>query len=295
MLATVMLLFSFIPVADSDQWSKTFAVSGTPEFRARTSDANIRIQVWEKNAIEARVTTKNWKIGGDGIEILERQSGDLVELEVRYPHRYFSISWKNRRVDIEVFVPKAVRLNLRTGDGDADVRGLTGEVTIHTGDGNLQLEQLEGVIRATTSDGDIDVRDAKGDLTFETGDGHVRLENIEGKLHASTSDGNVKVTGRFEVMEIKTGDGRIEAKALAGSKMAADWLLRTNDGSLTLQLPDDFEADLDVKTGDGYIDLDLPVQISGRPRSNSLRGKLNAGGRVLTIKTGDGSVYLQRL
>jgi hypothetical protein len=61
-----------------------------------------------------------------------------------------------------------------------------------------------------------------------------------------------------------------------------------------LQVPDSFSADLDLRTGDGHIDLDLPVTVEGRLGSNNIRGKLNGGGKPLTIHTGDGSIRLQK-
>ena len=46
--------------------------------------------------------------------------------------------------------------------------------------------------------------------------------------------------------------------------MNGDWTMRTSDGSITLRVPDDFSAFLDAWTSDGHIDLQLPVEISGR-------------------------------
>jgi hypothetical protein len=72
--------------------------------------------------------------------------------------------------------------------------------------------------------------------------------------------------------------------------------VRTGDGSVTLRLPDGFAADLDVHTGDGHITMDFPVTIeSGASlKQNAIRGKINGGGQLLEIKTGDGNVTLRR-
>lgn len=55
-------------------------------------------------------------------------------------------------------------------------------------------------------------------------------------------------------------------------------------------IPENFAADISVHTGDGHITLDMPVTVSGKYESNSVHGKLNGGGSLLNIKTGDGSV-----
>jgi len=294
MLASVMLMLSVFSFADTDQWSKTFDTDGSAQFRVLTSDANIRVETWERGSIEARVTTRGWKIGEDGIKILDRQSGDSVEIEIRFPRINFGIGHWNRSVEIEVKVPRSTRLDLRTGDGNVDVRGIQADIKLHSGDGNIRIENVEGRLDAETGDGNIEIRGSKGDVVLETGDGKIDLDSVDGTLKAHTGDGPVRVSGRFDVLELKTGDGRIEAEALAGSRMTADWSLRTGDGSLSLRVPEDFSAEVDIHTSDGHIDLDMPVTVVGRTNKKTIRGKLNAGGSLLTMQTGDGSIRLQK-
>ncbi|MEW6209773.1 MAG: DUF4097 family beta strand repeat-containing protein [Acidobacteriota bacterium] len=294
MLASIML-FLLAPITTTDQWSKTFDTSGQAAFRVRTSDANIHVKTWDRNAIEAVVSTVNWKIGDSGILILDQQTGDEVSLEVKFPRTIFSINFRTRRVDITVRVPRNTRLDLRTGDGNIEVIGSKGSLVARTGDGNLRIVDIEGDVLAHTGDGRIDVRGVKGEITLETGDGNTTIENVEGRLRASAGDGDIRAVGRFDVLEIKTGDGRIEASALQGSRMSADWRLTTGDGSLTLRLPQEFDAEVDLRTSDGHIDLSLPVTISGRAGASRIRGRINAGGSLLTLKTGDGSIRLEKL
>jgi len=104
------------------------------------------------------------------------------------------------------------------------------------------------------------------------------------------------VAGRFDVLQLGTSDGRIEARVLAGSTMASSWDLHTGDGSITLQLPENFAADVDLHTSDGHITVDLPVAVEGRlDGSKNIHGKINGGGNLLTVHTGDGSIRIERL
>ncbi len=73
-----------------------------------------------------------------------------------------------------------------------------------------------------------------------------------------------------------------------------DWRLETGDGSVSLEVPGDLAADVDLHTSDGHIDLDMPVTTEGKIRQNEVRGKLNGGGSLLTIRTGDGSIHLRK-
>ena len=64
------------------------------------------------------------------------------------------------------------------------------------------------------------------------------------------------------------------------------------DGSIRLQLPDGFGADLDVKASDGDIETDHPLTLDGKLAEHQLHGKLYGGGHLLRIRTTDGSVEL---
>src|SRR6202046_3858404 len=99
-LATTSLALLCAAPARADEWSKTYNLSGQPELRIETSDANIRVTTWDQNTIEAKVITTRYKIGEGGIRVVEHQNGDSVEIDVRYPHHELSLGFGNHQVDI---------------------------------------------------------------------------------------------------------------------------------------------------------------------------------------------------
>src|SRR5579864_7820991 len=58
----VVGVISVLP-AHAEEWSKNYSLSGKPDLRIETSDANIRVTTWDQNAIEAKVITNRYKIG----------------------------------------------------------------------------------------------------------------------------------------------------------------------------------------------------------------------------------------
>ena len=260
MLCGLVCSWTALP-ARADDWSKTYTLTGKPDLRVDTSDANIHVSTWDQNTIEAKVTTTRYKIGDDGIRIEEHQTGDKVEIDVRYPHHGVTINWGNgmsHRVDIDIHMPRE------------------GRVDLHTGDGKIELGNF------------------KGEMLLRSGDGSEEIDSVDGKLHATTGDGHIRANGRFDELELKTGDGRVDARAAAGSALAAGWRLESGDGTVTLEVPDNLAADVDLHTGDGHIDLDMPVTTEGKIRENEVHGKLNGGGNLLLIHTGDGSIRLRK-
>ena len=242
----------------AEEWSKTYTLTGRADLRVETSDANIRVTTGDQNTIEAKVITSRYKIGEGGIRVEERQNGNTVEIEVRYPHQDFNMGWSSHKVDIIIQMPREGHVNLRTGDGKIEVAGLKGEMDMHTGDGSINLDA------------------------------------VDGKLHASTGDGHIEANGRFDELDVKTGDGHVDVRATSGSSLAANWRLETGDGSVSLEVPHDLAANVDLHTSDGHIDLDMPVSAEGKIRQNEIHGKLNGGGSLLTIRTGDGSIHLRK-
>lgn len=294
MILTVCMVLSFLLSASTDEWTKSFNLERTAKVRVETSDANIHVTAWEGTTVAGRITTQGWKIGGDGIDIVDRQTGDQIDIEVRFPRHWLQMNWRNRRVDIEIKVPRDADLDLHTGDGNVDVQGVKGTILLRSGDGNLNLSELQGTLRAETGDGKIDMRNVRGDLTLHTGDGRLDLTGIDGSLRAETGDGRVRVTGRFDVLDVKTGDGGIEAMANEGSKLEANWRLNTGDGNLTLRLPSTIAADVELHTNDGGIDLEMPVTVLGKAGKREIHGQINGGGKLLSLKTGDGTIRLEK-
>jgi Putative adhesin len=247
-------------IAQGEEWTKTFTVAGKADLRVETSDAHIQVDTWDQNTIKAHVTTQNLKIGEGGLRIYDHQNGDAVELEVKFPREtcMFCVHVRSQRVETTIRMPRE------------------GKVNLHTGDGKIKLSNF------------------KGDMQLDTGDGDAEAEGVDGNLRAHTGDGHIRVGGRFDALDLKTGDGRIEAIVMLGSTVTNVWDLKTGDGSVILRLPQDFAADVDLHTNDGHITAEIPVTVEGNFGRNNLRGKINGGGRMMTIRTGDGSITLSK-
>ena len=245
--------------AAADEWSKDYTLTGKPDLRIETTDADIRVTTWDQKKIAAKVITSHYKIGEGGIRIEEHQSGDSVQIDVRFPHHNLNFQWGNsHRVEVEIQMPREGDVTLKTGDGKIELAGLKGEMNLHTGDGSE------------------------------------RVDNVDGRLTATTGDGHIRADGRFDQLTLKTGDGHLDVRAGSGSSLASEWRLESGDGNVTLAVPSNLAADVDLHTGDGHIDLEMPITTEGKLRENEIRGKLNGGGSLLTIRTGDGSIHLSK-
>jgi DUF4097 and DUF4098 domain-containing protein YvlB len=259
LLMVLLFALSASSLLVAEEWTKTYTLSGNPELRVGTSDASIHVTTWDRNTTEARVTTEGYKIGEGGLRIIEQQTGNKVSIEVKFPHEtFFSFGYHNRHVEITVQMPRQGNANLRTSDGSISLSGLKGNMELNTSDGSLQIE------------------------------------GVDGSLRAHTSDGRITASGRFDSLSLNTSDGRIDATALTGSRLNGEWDLHTSDGSVTLRVPPTLAANVELRTGDGRIDFDVPITAQGAIGRNRISGKLNGGGNLLSVRTSDGSIRIGR-
>lgn len=275
-LALLALVLATVVPASADEWSRHYALKGRPALQLRTGDGSVRVEPGQASSIEALVTTQGWKIGDGGVTITDSQVGDRVSIEVRVPGGVRLFDFGHRSVAIVVRVPREIDLDVKTGDGAIEVSPVSGTVSLSTGDGHIDAEGL------------------KGEIHLHSGDGAIKGTALDGRLRADTGDGGMVVRGRFDMLDLHSGDGSIEAHVEQGSKVAEAWSLQSGDGSIVLQVPSDLAADLEAHTGDGHIDLDAPVTVSGTVSRSDVRGKLGAGGAPLRVHTGDGSIHVER-
>ncbi|MBO0911740.1 MAG: DUF4097 family beta strand repeat protein [Acidobacteria bacterium] len=244
--------------ASAEQWSKTYNISGTPDLRVETSDANILVDTWDQKTIQATITSTRYRIGRGELEVDEHQTGDTVEITVHFPHRLLNFNLGNHRVDINIHMPRKGRVNL------------------HTGDGKITLNRFGG------------------EMELWSGDGAQTIHGVDGQLRALAADGRIDADGRFDRLDLKTSDGQIDVRVGGGSTIAEEWEVRTGDGSVSMELPASLAADVHLHTGDGHIDVNVPLTTDGRFQENDVRGKLNGGGKLMTIQTRDGSIALRK-
>lgn len=260
---------------------KRFSISGTPDVRLTTFDGSIEINAWDRREVLIDVEKRGATLEAvEALEVKTSQHGDQIELEVKRPRREtFSGIGLQRpaHARLIVSVPRTANIRARTGDGSIRADGTTGRLQLSTGDGSIHAANVAG------------------ELSLNTGDGSISVDAAEGRLELETGDGGVEVAGKLSAVKLHTGDGSIVYRAEPGTTMTDDWDISTGDGSVALYLPSAFDAELDAHTGDGRIRNDLKVEAATGDENNrrTVRARLGAGGRLLRVRTGDGSIRLR--
>jgi DUF4097 and DUF4098 domain-containing protein YvlB len=259
--------------------TRDFQVAGTPDITLSTFDGAIEIRAWDRSEVSIEIEKRGPnKEAVSQIEVKATQSGDRITLKVQRPNERASFGFSTSvSARVIASVPRQANVDAQSNDGAISIERVAGTATLNTRDGSVKAAETSG------------------DLRVHTGDGSIALERVDGRVNADTIDGSITLDGRLEGVRLKTSDGSIRVRAGAGSRMADDWDIQTADGSVTIDVPEPFDADLDAHTGDGTVSVgSLTVKGAVSMSRRSVRGQLGSGGRSLRISTGDGWITISR-
>lgn len=270
--ASAALLASPLRAEDT---TRTFSISGRAHLRVVVDDASVKVSTGDVKQIEVRLQYFGYKLNND-LRFDANQNGDSVEVQVKTSGGWH---WSSHHtsLQLEIHMPRNADFEATAGDGSVEVDSLNGEVNIRTGDGHIEVQRLHGNMR------------------LQAGDGHIQGRDLDGRADITTGDGHVDIDGRFDSLNIRTGDGSVTARVGRGSQVQSAWNIHTGDGSVDLELPGELQANLDASTHDGHISLGIPVMVEGTFSSTKISGKMNGGGNPIVVRTGDGSIHLNKV
>ena len=194
----------------------------------------------------------------DGVRISRADSGNTwIAL----------FGWFDRRISVDV--PQGSSVDITACSG-ADVSGLSGLLRVRSDDGEISARDLTGDVALHTSDGNINLTNVRAkNLTLSTDDGHLHLSDVAvDSIDASTNDGSIN-GDRLQLTNgnLHTQDGSIEL-AFAQSNVLIH--AHTDDGSVSFDGRKS-NSDDDDSTADFHI---------------------GAGGGALQVATNDGDIHI---
>jgi hypothetical protein len=197
------------------------------------------------------------------VEVSFQNSPDRVAVAVKYPQWNCVFCWEEHNydaaVELEIRVPRQI---------------------------NVILDSYKPDIKIASVQGDIRVKSYKSPITLDSTTGAVRIDTYKDtiKLH------NVSLRGPLEVKSYKA-DAEINAKTLGETAT-----IENEKGSIILRVPQNAGLDVDYEGGrHSSFHSDFALATRAGRFDESIRGTVNQGGTRLRLRTGKGSVSLEKL
>ncbi len=135
----------------------------------------------------------------------------------------------------------------------------------------------------------------RGDVTAETVNGPVTAEDLAGRLDLRAVNGPVTLSGVSGDVHARTTNGPLTVD-LAGARWEGAGLdAETQNGPVTLTIPDGYSAQLETGTVNGPMQIDFPITLQGRiGRMTRIRTALGSGGAPVRVVTTNGPLSVRR-
>ncbi|MEB2346378.1 MAG: DUF4097 family beta strand repeat-containing protein [Deltaproteobacteria bacterium] len=202
------------------------------------------------------------------IRLVRHDTDSGTELEVEAPRRW------NRRghANLELRVPRGTRVEVSASNGKVCVAGL--------GNG----------LRVRSSNVAVRVEDVSGDVEIHASNARLLCAGVCGRLLARTSNGKIEVERHRGALDASSSNGLIHA---AIEELGGPVVLATSNGKIALELPDEVDADVNLRVDNGVIRNQRSLCRCTRSSGGRLTGQLGKGGTPIKLRTSNGSISLR--
>jgi len=190
-----------------------------------------------------------------------------------------------------------VKIVTRTGEIHVASAGSGADLTTYGGD--ITIGPVTGDLKAKTLAGEIRAGAVSGGITLETSGGDVRVENVGGAAVVRTGGGDIVLRAARGSVDAETGGGDVRVSIL-GREVRGGISIRDRGGDVTLTVPPDFKADVELEVQDAdseenLIRSDFPeIAVTRRSSSQRAAGAVNGGGPKVVIRTHSGTIRLRK-
>jgi hypothetical protein len=258
----------------------TIAVNRGSNLSVRNFTGDIHVRTWERNAVRVRSSRPI----RTALRIASRGPTLLVESPPERdgpPHGEY-----------HVVVPRWMAVELSSVNSSATVRGLKGDLTIHTVRGMIDVDGGEGVVSLSSVLGPIRVIRAHGRVQINSVNGSIQLDEISGRIFAETVNGPIDIDRVVsDSVDASTVNGNLsyDGTLRAGGR----YRLTTHSGNIVIGMPEQSGATVSVATFNGEFESDFPITIR-HSMGKRMRFKLGKGEATLDLESFLGKIRLRR-
>jgi hypothetical protein len=195
------------------------------------------------------------------------------------------------RLNFKVAIPRKFNLDLRTG-GSARIAKVDGTVKASTEGGSLKVEEVTGSLTASSKGGALTIGNVGGDLEARCSGGATTIAQAGGRVVVNSDGGSLWIKEAAAALDATVNGGSVTA--YLPKTPVADCKITANGGGIDLRLGGSVAATIDAAWTSGGIVNDFALTKKGSSKDNQLKGDINGGGPVITLRTNGGSIHLNK-
>ncbi len=267
--------------AGAEEYRHTVAVKPGGTLAVDLPTGAIEIETHDEATVEVEARSAGW---GGGLTFMLSSDGANARLEAT--RSGWLVGGESRA---RLRVPETFSLELETRGGPIEIEAVDGSVRAKTSGGRIELEGARGRVELSTSGGPVRVEDVEGDTVLRTSGGDIRASDVDGSIDAETSGGSIRIQDVDGPVSARTSGGGISVQfegAPAGE-------LRTSGGGIEVELPEGSDLELDARTSGGRIRIDAELGVRGEIDASHVKGRLGQGGPSLLLETSGGNIRVR--
>jgi Putative adhesin len=130
-------------------------------------------------------------------------------------------------------------------------------------------------------------------LQMQANNGSIRVEAVHGQIRFHTTNGSVHLTDVAGDVDGSTTNGSLNIDLAGNSWNGTGLRAETTNGSVHLNIPENYSAQVEASTVNGRVRVDFPVTVNGDLGKN-LSFQVGNGGPMIQAKTVNGSIHIGR-
>ena len=271
-------LLSGIPWSECAECNEeaTYATPGGNSIRIENENGRTRVVGEDRDNVLVRVVKRAraetdaaaQDLAGN-ICVEAREAGGTLSLAVATPRKWN----RHGQANLEVRIPRSLQLDVTANNGKVCVEGLRSQVCARSSNGSVRITDVVGDIEISTSNAKVGCDGTCGSLTARSSNGKIELHQHRGSINASTSNALIRAS--------------VEEMGESGVVMV------TSNGRIILDLPDETNAEVDVRVDNGVIRAIRELTPCATEAAGRLRGKLGSGGTPIRLSTSNASISLR--
>ena len=261
---------------------RTLTLPAVKTLRLRNSDGAVRIVTDDTDEIVVEIDIKLYALNEEADTALLRDYlKTLVEVERTEPEIAITTEPNERPASIAVqvaytiHVPRGTNVDIAGSNGNIWIAKGCGEVTVHSGNADVEILQPGGAVIARSTNGRISVIDSQASTTLQTVNGNILAKMQNGALDASSTNGTIQM--------------HILGAGVSGC------VANSANGAIKAFLVPDVSFTVRATAERGSVHSQFTLEgANSAGRSRELSGTLGDGDTKLNLTTGNGNIWLAR-